>query len=172
VVRELASPDAFSKRAALFLTATPMQLESRELYSLIEILDPALFPTAEQFELHRAKVPGLSRLVHELMEHGFPLPEGDPHVVIEQVAAWLDHDVVEVEQRLCAGPDSVARVCADLSARHLLSEVLIRNRKKIVGGFMPRLAHRWEVRLSPAERSALEAVEVFVRDGYAQCQGL
>lgn len=34
VVRQLASPDAFSKRAALFLTATPMQLDSRELYSL------------------------------------------------------------------------------------------------------------------------------------------
>jgi hypothetical protein len=45
VVRELVSPDAFSKRAALFLTATPMQLDSGELYSLIELLDPALFPT-------------------------------------------------------------------------------------------------------------------------------
>ena len=168
VVRELASPDAFSKRAALFLTATPMQLESRELYSLIEILDPALFPTAEQFELHRAQMPGLSRLVHELTEYGFPLPEGDPHVVVEQVASWLDRDVVEAEQRLYAGPDSVARVCADLSARHLLSEVLIRNRKKIVGGFTPRQAHRWEVHLSAAERSALEAVEMFVRDGYAR----
>ena len=30
-VKELASPDAFSKRAALFLTATPMQLDSGEL---------------------------------------------------------------------------------------------------------------------------------------------
>ena len=168
VVRELASPDAFSKRAALLLTATPMQLESRELYSLIEILDPALFPTAEQFKLHRAQMPGLSRLVHELTEYGFPLPDGDPHVVVEQVASWLDRDVVEAEQRLYAGPDSVARVCADLSARHLLSEVLIRNRKKIVGGFTPRQAHRWEVHLSAAERSALEAVELFVRDGYAR----
>jgi ATP-dependent helicase HepA len=43
VVRDLASPDAFSKRAALFLTATPMQLDAGELYTLIEILDPALF---------------------------------------------------------------------------------------------------------------------------------
>ena len=72
------------------------------------------------------------------------------------------------ERRLSAGRDSVARVCADLSARHLLSEILIRNRKKIVGGFMPRQAHRWEVQLSAGERSALEAVEVFVRDGYAR----
>ena len=56
VVRELASPDAFSKRAALFLTATPMQLDSGELYSLIEMLDPALFPTAAA--LRTAPFPG------------------------------------------------------------------------------------------------------------------
>jgi len=78
VVRELVSPDAFSKRASLFLTATPMQLDSRELYSLIELLDPALFPTVEHFDRHRAQVPGLSRLVHDLTEHGFPVPGEDP----------------------------------------------------------------------------------------------
>ena len=50
VVRDLVSPDVFSKRAALFLTATPMQLDSGELYSLIELLDPALFPTEEHFD--------------------------------------------------------------------------------------------------------------------------
>ena len=33
---------------------------------------------------------------------------------------------------------------------------------------MPRQAHRWEVQLSAGERSALAAVEVFVRDGYAR----
>src|ERR1039457_5261 len=49
------------------------------------ILDPALFPTAEQFERHRTQVPGLSRLVHELTEHGFPLPGEYPHVVVEPI---------------------------------------------------------------------------------------
>lgn len=168
VVRELVSPDAFSKRAALFLTATPMQLDSRELYSLVELLDPALFPTVEHFDRHRAEVPGLSRLVHELTEHGFPLPDEDPDDVVALVARWLDRDEAEVASALRAGPESLVRVCEDLSARHLLSEVLIRNRKKIVGGFMPRQAHRWEVTLSSAERRALAAVEEFVHDGYAR----
>ncbi|MGH4015561.1 MAG: helicase-related protein [Pseudonocardiaceae bacterium] len=59
-------------------------------------------------------------------------------------------------------------MCEELSAQHLLSEVLIRNRKKVVGGFMPRQAHRWEVDLSVEERSALHAVESFVRDGFAR----
>ncbi len=167
-VRTLAAPDAFSKRAALFLTATPMQLDSGELYSLIELLDPALFPTEEHFDIHRAGVPGLSRLVHDLTQHGFPLPNAEPDDVIARVAEWLDLDEVEAERRLTAGDESIAQLCEDLSARHLLSEVLIRNRKKIVGGFMPRQAHRWEVELSEPERIALDAVENYVRDGYAK----
>ena len=76
------SPDAFSKRAALFLTATPMQLDSGELYSLIELLDPALFPTEQHFDRHRAELPGLNRLVHELSEHGFPPPNDDADEVV------------------------------------------------------------------------------------------
>ena len=168
VVRELVSPDAFSKRAALFLTATPMQLDSRELYSLVELLDPALFPTVEHFDRHRTEVPGLSRLVHELTEHGFPLPDEDPGEVVARVARWLDRDEEVVASALSAGPESLIRVCEDLSARHLLSEILIRNRKKIVGGFMPRQAHRWEVELTREERRALDAVEEFVHDGYAR----
>jgi ATP-dependent helicase HepA len=169
-VKELASPDAFSKRAALFLTATPMQLDSGELYSLIEILDPALFPTEEHFHQHRARVPGLSRLVHELSEHGFPPPHDEPEDVIGRVASWLAIDEDEAERRLRGDGESVASVCADLSAHHLLSEVLIRNRKKIVGGFMQRHAHRWQVDLSEGERRALNAVETYVRDGYARAQ--
>jgi SNF2 family DNA or RNA helicase len=168
VVRELVSPNAFSKRAALFLTATPMQLDSRELYSLVELLDPALFPTVEHFDRHRSEVPGLSRLVHELTEHGYPLPDEDPGDVVARVSEWLDRDEEEVASALAGGPDSLMRVCEDLSSRHLLSEVLIRNRKKIVGGFMPRQAHRWEVELTEDERRALDAVEEFVHDGYAR----
>jgi SNF2 family DNA or RNA helicase len=168
VVRDLASPDAFSKRAALFLTATPMQLDTSELYSLIEILDPALFPTLENFDIHRGQVTGLSRLVHDLTQHGFPLPDETPLAVVEQVASWLDLDPTEAELRLRAGAASVRLVCDELSEKHLLSAVLIRNRKKIVGGFMPRHAHRWEVQLSAEERHALDEVESFVRDGYAR----
>jgi ATP-dependent helicase HepA len=168
VVRDLVSPDAFSKRAALFLTATPMQLDSGELYSLIELLDPALFPTEEHFDRHRWQVRGLSSLVHELSTGGFPVPGLDASEVAGQVAAWLGVAPEIADERLRAGTESLAEVCAELSAHHLLSEILIRNRKKAVGGFMPRQAHRWEVQLTEEERQALEAVEAFVRDGYAR----
>jgi ATP-dependent helicase HepA len=169
-VRDLASPDAFSKRAALFLTATPMQLDSGELYSLIELLDPALFPTEEHFNQHRSELPGLNRLVHELFEYGFPTPDDEPDEIISRVATWLDIDASEAVTRLQGGADSISALCAELSARHLLSEILIRNRKKIVGGFMPRHAHRWQVELTQQELTALNAVEAYVREGYARAE--
>ncbi|WP_167759309.1 DEAD/DEAH box helicase [Mycobacterium sp. PS03-16] len=167
-VRALASPDAFSKRAALFLTATPMQLDSSELYSLVEVLDPALFPNEERFNAHRTAVPGLSRLVHDLTMHGYPVPGASSDEVVKRVSGWLQIDLEVASARLNDGRESVAELCEDLSGRHLLSQVLIRNRKKIVGGFMPRQAHRWQVDLTPEEVKALNAVEAYVREGYAK----
>jgi SNF2 family DNA or RNA helicase len=169
-VKDLAAPDAFSKRGALFLTATPMQLDSGELYSLIELLDPALFPTEEHFDEHRAELPGLNRLVHDLSDNGFPTPDDEPEEVISRVASWLGIEDVAAAERLQGGDESINALCDDLSAQHLLSEILIRNRKKIVGGFMPRHAHRWQVELTQQERTALNAVEAYVREGYARAE--
>lgn len=169
-VRALVSPDSFSKRAALLLTATPMQLDSSELYSLVELLDPALFPTEEHFNRHRAAVPGLSRLVHELTDHGFPIPDTEEADVIAKVSDWLQISSEEAGARLSSGQPAIDALCVELSSKHLLSEVLIRNRKKIVGGFMPRQATRWEVPLTQAERSALNEVESYVREGYARAE--
>jgi len=171
-VRSLVAPESFSQRAALLLTATPMQLNSTELYALVELLDPALFPTEEHFDRHRNEVPGLSRLVHDLTEHGFPIPAEQDDSVIERVSTWLDLDPAEAAARLSGGPDAIAALCDDLTGRHLLSQVLIRNRKKVIGGFMPRHATRWEVTLSESERRALDAVEAYVRSGYERASDM
>ena len=58
------------------------------------------------------------------------------------------------------------QLAADLFARHLLSRVLIRNRKAVVGGFMPRQAYRWRVELTAPEHTALRAVTAYVEFGY------
>jgi len=168
LVRNLVSSDALATRAALFLTATPMQLDSRELYSLIDLLNPALFPNFEDFEEHRSRARALSRLVQALTEHGFPPPGAGPSIVVEQAASWLGIDQGVAKERLLGGRESVAQLCMDLSAKHLLSEVLIRNRREFVGGFVGRRAYRWDVYLSDAEQRALEQVEAFVRDGSAR----
>ena len=102
LVRDLAAPGHSARRAMLFLTATPMQLDTHELYSLVELLDPALFPSEEHFERHRKEAPGLSRLAELLSRHGFPLPDEDPDVTVRKVARWLELDKDAARQRLTA----------------------------------------------------------------------
>ena len=171
LVRDLAAPGYFARRGMLFLTATPMQLDTHELYSLVELLDPALFPSEEHFERHRSEAPGLSRLAERLSRHGFPLPDEDPDVTVEQVSRWLELDEDTTRQRLNAGLAEREVLVAELSGRHLLSEVMIRNRKAVVGGFMPRVANRWSVELTVEERIALEAVEDYVEYGFQLAEG-
>ena len=168
LVRNLATEE-HPQRMMLFLTATPMQLHTHELYALVEILDPTLFPSEEDFEQHRRATPGLSRLVESLSHRVFPVhgqDEEETAQTVEQVAKWLDMDSREVRRHLSAGQDELQEIADKLADKHRLSEVLIRNRKAMVGGFMPRTAYRWEVDLSPEERDALQAVEDYVRFGY------
>ena len=171
LVRSLAAPEHFARRGMLFLTATPMQLNTHELYSLVELLDPALFPSEDHFEKHRREVPGLSYLVEQLHIHGFPIPGESPDTTVKQVAQWLELDTGDAEQRLSGSREEVETLANELSDRHLLSEVLIRNRKAVVGGFVKRKAKRWEVELTKEERNALEAVEVYVQYGFQMAEG-
>jgi ATP-dependent helicase HepA len=167
VVEQLASPERFSKRSVLFLTATPMQLDVGEIFGLVELLDPALFPTLQHFRDHKDQVPRLNKLVQDLKIQGLDAAS-DPLVLLESVAALLKEDPHALGAELRSGTAGVDAVCERLSDRHLLSQILIRNRKKVVGGFMPRQAYRWEVTLTDEERRALNAVEDYVRNGYQQ----
>ncbi len=171
---DLAPAEHITRRGMLLLTATPMQLNTHELYSLIEILDPTLFPSHEHFENHRQAVPGLSRLVERLYHNGFPFPDERPSETAELVAKWLDIEPTMAHTRLSAAKDDqteLEQLAKELEGKHRLSEVLIRNRKAVVGGFMPRTAYRWEVELSPEERAAQQAVEEYVQYGYQLAEG-
>ena len=172
LVRDLAAPSHFARRALLFLTATPMQLDTHELYALVELLDPALFPSEEHFERHRKEAPGLSRLAELLSQHGLPVPHEGPDVTVGKVSRWLELDKDTARQRLSAGAEEREALVAELADRHLLSEVMIRNRKAVlVDGFMPRAASRWSVELTDEERTALEAVEEYVEYGFRCAEG-
>ena len=168
LVRDLSPAEQMLRRGMLFLTATPMQLNTHELYSLVEVLDPALFASPEDFERHRQEMPNLSKLVEELHQYGFPLPNQNPHDTAGLVAEWLDIDPAEAYDRLST---SLEETTEELAGKHRLSEILIRNRKAVVGGFMPRSAYRWEVELTPSERTALQAVEAYVQYGYQLAEG-
>ena len=90
LARDLSPPEQVMRRGMLFLTATPLQLHTHELYSLIELLDPALFPSEKHFDRHRSALPGLGRLVECFSNGQFPLPDESPQLTTMKIAAWLD----------------------------------------------------------------------------------
>ena len=57
-----------------------------------------------------------------------------------------------------------------LRSRHRLSEVLLRNRRSSVGGFMPRKAYRWEVELTREEKDVQDLMDLIIDEGFEQAE--
>src|SRR3954454_13264000 len=122
---QLADPDLGRAQSMLFLTATPMQLHRFELYSLIELLDPALFPTFADFERHVGELRGLNETV-EGIKRWPALAGAEREETLERAGEWLGDDVDELEREVTEAP---ARTIERLEDQHRLSKVMVRNRK-------------------------------------------
>jgi superfamily II DNA or RNA helicase len=195
LVERLADFKEGGRRSLLMLTATPMQLDPRELYSLVELLDPALFPSVDSFQQQRDILPELNRLVAAVDRYNDPeevarvLSGSDGHhdgvrrahsvyrELAQRIEAVLGDDLpVERGIGFTRGPERVGKIISSTEGReriaealrrgHRLSEVLIRNRKSQVGGFQPRQAFNWPVEQTEEERDAYAEVEHYVREGY------
>jgi superfamily II DNA or RNA helicase len=171
LVRDLVAPPEASRRAVLFLTASPMQLASYELYSMCEMLDPVLFASEEDFVEHLESRAALSRSAGRLEADGLPAPGTDEYEDLLEVVG--DHLELTAETAADLLRDAEAtKLVAVLREHHRLSEILIRNRKSVVGGFMPRHAARWEVQLSDVEREVHELMEGVMQRGFAHAASL
>src|SRR5262249_24370396 len=162
-VQQLSDPDVLQAQAMLLLTATPMQLDRFELYSLIELLDPTLFPTIAALNEHIEEIRGLNALA-DGVRRWEALGERERSNLSADLAELLSEGAEPVRR---FGETNRTDFLERLEARHRLSQVMVRNRKRVVGGFMPRVAAIWEVDQSPAERSAYEAVTAYVQTGFA-----
>ena len=148
----------------LLLTATPMQLHPFELYSLIELVEPGLYPSFEAYDLQRKALPRLNLLMRDLQGWGALSDD-------EKAQAGRQHGRVlkELEVEDPSELDDVElreRVMDALTERHPLSQTLVRNRKQTVGGFTKRRPVRVPVALKPEEEAAYEAVTAYISEGY------
>ena len=105
------------------------------------MLSPVLFASEDDFVSHIQDLSGLNILVEKLTS------DGTASELTERASALLGEQPADL-QGLEAG-----ELIDRLRARHRLSEVLIRNRRSVIGGFLPRKAFRWEVEVTEAERA-------------------
>lgn len=151
----------------LLLTATPMQLDTYELWSLIELVEPGLYPDFLEYERYRENLPDLNELMIGLDKWN-ALSGSDREALLGTHRARLHSlvdgrrmtaDVLEAEEVRTAVMDR-------LVDEHPLVRVLVRNRKAEVGGFMPREASRVLVDLTAEELDLYAQVSSYLRDGY------
>ncbi|MBF8303940.1 MAG: rapA, partial [Dehalococcoidia bacterium] len=170
LAESLAEPEAGKSTGVLLLTATPMQLHRFELFSLIELLDLALFKDYNDFENHCESLADLNQTC-EKVGGIHKLSDSDRQSTIEEVCEWLRKESSDVESSVGTA-EGCSQLTDELYQKHRLSEVMIRNRKAVVGGFMPRVAQIWPVEMTDAERKAYEAITNYVQSGYALSRNL
>jgi ATP-dependent helicase HepA len=155
----------------LLLTATPMQVHPFELYSLIELVEPGLFPTFSAYDTRRGFLPRLNALMRDLKGWN-ALSDSGRTSAVHAHAELLDELGIPAENALRALTDDRRRerLMDVLVNKHPLAGALVRNRKAEVGGFTPREARRVPVELEDDELTLYQDVTSYLREGYNQAR--
>ncbi|TFF96359.1 MAG: hypothetical protein EU547_06505, partial [Promethearchaeota archaeon] len=118
----------------LLLTATPLQLHSFELYSLIELVHPEAFDSFSEFEHFRKNIPFINLLFKNLSK----IDELNTFEVKNTVKLLRDLNYIDKNTSLNKSINSLkdkakrSQILIKLEKQHTLSKFLIRNRKKNV----------------------------------------
>ncbi|MEX2682829.1 MAG: DEAD/DEAH box helicase [Candidatus Sigynarchaeota archaeon] len=131
-------------RVVLLLTATPMQLDPFELFSLIQLLDPTLFPEYSHFLEFKDKVSHYNLVVRNLDRFG-KLNIFEKKYMDGMIGALLatNKEFSKPESikdaLLKRNPRIKEAIIRAIRDRHELSRVMIRNKKRnVFHGFLPR----------------------------------
>nr|MDO8113508.1 SNF2-related protein [Candidatus Sigynarchaeota archaeon] len=131
-------------RVVLLLTATPMQLNPFELFSLIQLLDPSLFPKYSNFLEFKEKISHYN-LVLKNMDRFGRLNIFEKNYMLNMLGELLHDDArfsspEAVQDALARGSQELKEtIISSMRDRHLLSRILIRNKKRhVFHGFLPK----------------------------------
>ena len=155
----------------LLLTATPMQVHPFELYSLIELVEPGLFPTFRAYDTRRGFLPQLNALMKDLKGWN-ALSDSERASAVRAHAKLLAELGIPAAGAVAMLADDQEReqLMDVLIDKHPLAGALVRNRKAEVGGFTPREARRVPVELEDDELALYQDVTGYLREGYNQAR--
>lgn len=156
----------------LLLSATPMQLEPYELYSLIELIDPGLYPDVAAYLGRVSQVPYLNDLMNLLLNWSALSPSEKksernifllkPNLFAEGLS--LSHDIQDA--KVFDDKNLRNKTINEIIEKHPVAEVMVRNRKIQIGEFHTREPHRVPIQLTEDELSLYSDVTEYIRLGY------
>lgn len=144
----------------LLLTATPMQLHPYELYSLIELVEPGLCDSFEQYEQNRHQLPRLAELARNVQQ--WDILDAAQQSQLTEFFQSRGVDLDKTEGRELA--------LAALDRQHPFARTMVRNRKSDVGGFTKRLPKLISVQLDDDEMDLYQDVSSYLRHQYNMAQ--
>lgn len=162
----LAAKLAEQSKSLLLLTATPLQLQEYEFYSLLALLDPAVFPTYEAFQQNATIRQRANRLAGRV-EVFHTLPQADQENVAQEFSDRLGDGRTPEELSRSLASESGRRDAVDrLSDSDVLAGLMVRNRKRVVGGFTQRRVTTVSVDITAEERDVYDEMWRYIRRGY------
>jgi superfamily II DNA or RNA helicase len=148
----------------LLLTATPVQLDQYELYSLIQLVEPGTFRNEKAFEKQRLEIPKLNDLMKQL-EAWDTLDHDEQQALFQREKRRLQRagcmSAAELEN-----DDVLTEVIDRVIGQHPLANVMVRNRKAELGLAGRRKARTELVELTALERELYADVTEYIREGY------
>ncbi|HEV2529111.1 MAG TPA: SNF2-related protein [Thermomicrobiales bacterium] len=162
-----------STDALLLLTATPLQIHPSELHSLLDLLDPTLFPSYHEFERYRRQIPILNDLTHRIDTFDALAPDEQAelaqsiHGVLSETVRTRTLEPSLILAALQSGGAERQGIVDLVADRHLLSSVMIRNRKRnVFDNMQPRQAKVLHLAYSDEERLAYDEVTRYIEHAY------
>ncbi|MHA1791544.1 MAG: DEAD/DEAH box helicase [Promethearchaeota archaeon] len=156
----------------LFLTATPMQLSPFELYSLVYLLDPTLFPKYSNFLEFNDKISHFNLVLRNLDKFN-SLNVFEKKYMIQAVMSLLNdewkNDEDSVRRLLVEkAPVLKNKIIKKIRENHLLSRVLIRNKKKhvFIGKLPKRIIKIILIEPTEAELNIYNAIRLYITEVY------
>lgn len=156
----------------LLLSATPMQLDPYELYSLIELIDPGLYPDVGAYLGRVSQVPFLNDRMNLLLNWPALSPSErrsarnlfsiNPNLFSEGLS--LSQDIQDIN--IFDDENLRNKMIKEIIEKHPVAEVMVRNRKIQIGEFHTREPHRVPIQLTEAELSLYCDVTDYIRLGY------
>ncbi len=159
----------------LLLTATPIQLNPYELYSLIRLVDIAHFRNYEDFEEFRRHLPTINMLIKNVMNFQ-DLSKFEEEATLRGIEEFIyqksgkSPTPEKLRNIILNEPSPRRKILASLSREHTLSNVMIRNKKRNVllesGPKINRNPHIIEISQTPQEQEVYRAIRSFLAKTY------
>ena len=167
--------------AAVFLTATPIQLGSEDLFVLLNVLRPDLIQDMESFEHMAAPNPFINKAVDYARTQAADWTTQAMETLDEAAATGWGRAILgrnpefkRVRGQLaegCVAADERIQLITDMEALHTFASMINRTRRRDIGAFTVRKPETRDVEFTPSQKQLHDELLAVQADIFSRLHG-